>query len=321
MLNQLKQKFITASNGLGRIVCYESYLPGLNLARIIQQNKIAIEELLLTYGGVLFRGFNIRSVTEFESLAKIVAPHLLDYKFRSTPRTQVEGKIYTSTEYPANRFIQFHNECSYSSSWPNKILFFCVIPSIKGGETALADSRHVYNKINIKVREKFDRTGITYVRNYIQGLDISWREVFQTSHKSEVEQYCNNYGISYEWKSGLIELTTKQTTQATLSHYKTGEHIWFNQAHMFHSSSLQPNEKSALLNLLGADQNLPRNVLTGNNESIDDNDFEHIRATYESERIEFAWQKYDLLLLDNILMAHSRNPFEGDRKIVVAMGS
>lgn len=321
MLNQLKHKFINSANGLGKIACYEPHISNMDLVEVINNSKEDIEALLLTYGGILFRGFGIDSVTKFESIASMLAPNLLDYQFRSTPRTKVEGKIYTSTEYPPNRFIQFHNECSYSSSWPTKILFFCVTPSAKGGETALADSRYVYNKIDPNIKNRFEKNGITYVRNYIPGLDLSWREVFQTNERSEVEAYCKENGIDYEWKSGIVELTTKQTTQAILNHHKTDEDVWFNQAHMFHSSVLQPHEKSALLGLIGLPENLPRNVLTGNNQTIDDKDFIAIKAAYESERIEFAWQKADLLLLDNVLMAHSRNPFEGERKIVVAMGS
>ncbi|MNJ78479.1 Taurine catabolism dioxygenase TauD, TfdA family [compost metagenome] len=34
----------------------------------------------------------------------------------------------------------------------------------------------------------------------------------------------------------------------------------------------------------------------------------------------FDWRKGDVILLDNMLAAHARDPFEGPRKIVVAMG-
>lgn len=321
MLKSLKHHFIQSANGVGKIACYEPHHLKIDLQHLINTHKQEIEDILNIYGGILFRGFEVDSVQKFEAIAYLFAPNLLDYHFRSTPRTKIEGKIYTSTEYPANRFIQFHNECSYTNSWPTRILFYCVTPSLNGGETALADSRHVYVKIDRKIRDQFERNGLTYVRNYIPGIDMSWKDVFQTTQKSEVEKYCQETDIHYEWKSGLVELTTRQKTQASIIHSITGEKVWFNQAHLYHASSLQESEKSTLLNFLGTPANFPRNVMTGDNQSIEDEHFKNIRDAYESERIEFKWQETDLLLLDNELMAHSRNPYEGDRKVLVTMGS
>lgn len=34
----------------------------------------------------------------------------------------------------------------------------------------------------------------------------------------------------------------------------------------------------------------------------------------------FDWQRGDVVMLDNMLAAHARDPYEGPRKIVVAMG-
>ena len=45
----------------------------------------------------------------------------------------------------------------------------------------------------------------------------------------------------------------------------------------------------------------------------------HIREAYEQEKIIFKWQKGDIMLLDNVLMAHGREPYKGERKVAVAM--
>jgi alpha-ketoglutarate-dependent taurine dioxygenase len=39
----------------------------------------------------------------------------------------------------------------------------------------------------------------------------------------------------------------------------------------------------------------------------------------QQEQVEFAWQDDDVLMLDNMLTAHGRAPFQGPRKVVVAM--
>jgi alpha-ketoglutarate-dependent taurine dioxygenase len=35
--------------------------------------------------------------------------------------------------------------------------------------------------------------------------------------------------------------------------------------------------------------------------------------------VELPWRQGDILLIDNMLTAHARNPFTGPRKVVVAM--
>ncbi len=47
---------------------------------------------------------------------------------------------------------------------------------------------------------------------------------------------------------------------------------------------------------------------------------EHIREAYNKEKIKFKWQRGDIMILDNILTAHAREPFKGARKVAVAMG-
>lgn len=97
----------------------------------------------------------------------------------------------------------------------------------EGGETVIADSRHVYNSIDMNIINKFNEKKVLYVRNYTEGIDLSWQEVFQTEDKKEVEQYCKNHSINYEWKTGDLVLTTKQICQATIKHPLTKENVWF----------------------------------------------------------------------------------------------
>lgn len=285
----------------------------------IKENTLAIENSLLKFGGILLRNFNVSSLSEFSSIAKTLCPNLLDYIHRSTPRTKLGGKIYTSTEYPKERSIPLHNENSYSSSWPHKIFFYSAIVASEGGETPIADSRSVYKKIDPFIREKFEQKGILYVRNYTAGMDLSWQEVFQTDSKEEVNQYCMQHEIDFEWRDNKPELTTKQVCQATLQHPISGEKAWFNQAHLFHVSSLEENNRLALIKELG-ETNLPRNTFYGDGEPIEIAILDYIRGVYNQEKIKFKWRKGDILILDNILMAHGREPFEGERKVAVAMG-
>ena len=318
-MDRLKTHFINSNDGKGKILCYMMHDTPIDIIELIRDNKEKIEEELLKYGGILFRGFNIRSLSEFNKLANVIIPNLLDYENRSTPRTKLGGKIYTSTEYPPNRRIPFHNENSYTLKWPSKILFFSVLVAEEGGETAIADSRYVYENIDKHIINEFNNKKILYVRNYMTGVDLSWQEVFQTEKKEEVENYCKGNEISYQWGNSDIELTTKQVCQATIQHPVTKENIWFNQAHLFNKSYLKEDEVEKLEQLFGKGK-FSRNSYYGDGSEIPKNYFDTINSAYKKEKIEFKWAKGDVMLLDNVLMAHSRNPYKGNRKVVVAMG-
>jgi hypothetical protein len=71
---------------------------------------------------------------------------------------------------------------------------------------------------------------------------------------------------------------------------------------------------------LFGEENLAYNTYYGDGTPIDDSIIAEIREAYRQETILFPWQHGDLLMLDNMLVAHGRSPFVGPRKILVAMG-
>ena len=280
-------------------------------------NRGFIETELLKAGAILFRNFRLLTVEEFERLVETVSGPLLDYSYRSTPRTRVSGKIYTSTEYPPHQSIPLHNENAYSRSWPMKLWFFSLQVAAQGGETPIADSRRIYWAIPAEIRDCFTRKGLMYARNYGTGLDLPWQEVFQTTSKAEVEDYCQTAGIELEW-IGADQLRTRQRCQVVERHPQTGEMVWFNQAHLFHVSRLPAEVRDYLVSGYG-EENLPRNVYHADGSAIDPAMLDEISTVYDQNSVVFPWQEGDLMLLENMLAAHGRKPFSGKRRVVVGM--
>jgi alpha-ketoglutarate-dependent taurine dioxygenase len=292
-------------------------IEGVDFTAWATGHRLRIDELLIEYGAILFRDFTLMGIVAFEQLVEAVSGGLLDYTYRSTPRKQVQGRIYTSTEYPSDQSIPLHNELSYASAWPMKIWFYCVQAAASGGETPIADSRQVYAGIDPRVVERFERAGVMYVRNYGEGVDLPWQEVFQTSSQAAVEEICRNANLMFEWKSG-DRLRTRQICQATTTHPKTGERVWFNQAHLFHISRVKLAVRESLLSTF-AEEDLPRNVYYGDGSPIESATLDHIGAVYDERTVTFTWRQGDILLLDNVLTAHGRRPFGGERKVVVGI--
>jgi alpha-ketoglutarate-dependent taurine dioxygenase len=298
-------------------VLAEPSVGGVDPVTWAARHRQTLEEHLHSCGGVLLRGFDVGGMQRFEALLGAVSDELLDYTYRSTPRKQVEGRVFTSTEYPPEQEIPMHNEMSYSRRWPMKIAFWCVQPAARDGFTPIADSRAVYDEVDREVRDELEARGVRYVRNYAAGVDLPWSEVFQTTERSEVEAFCRRAGIEWEWR-GDDGLRTWQRCQATAVHPVTGQRVWFNQAHLFHVSSLEPSLRRSLLAAFGEDD-LPRSVGYGDGGAIPEAHLDEVRRAYERHRVLFPWRQGDVLLLDNMLVAHGRTSFEGPRRILVGM--
>lgn len=276
-----------------------------------------VEEQLTITGGILLRGFANINEQSFREFAQSFGHELLTYDYASTPRTEVESGVYTSTEYPAHQIIPLHNEQAYTKQWPMKIWFCCIKASSEGGETPIADSRKIYNRIDPIIRERFASKKLMYVRNYGNGLDLPWQKAFGTEDKQTVEKFCTQNDIDFEWKDDG-ELRTRELCQAIAKHPHTQEDVWFNQAHLFHVSNLDPSLQETLISIVGKN-NLPRNVYYGDGSDIAEDDLNHVRQVLTDCQIQFPWQEGDILMLDNMLSAHGRGTFSGKRKIVVAM--
>jgi hypothetical protein len=291
---------------------------GVDLAEWLRTHRDDVARALDRVGAILFRGFAVAGAEGLEAATAALSPELLeDYVYASTPRSREAGRVFTSTEYPAQETIPQHNELSYARSWPLKLWFHCVRPAAEGGETPLSDSRRVLDRIDPAVREEFAARGVRYVRNYGHGVDLPWSQVFGTADRAGVERFCVENGIEWEWGTG-DRLRTWQTCQGVGSHPRTREEVWFNQATLFHPSSLPPAVREALVAAVG-EGHLPRTAQYGDGAPIGEAELAHVRAAYDAETLAFTWQAGDLLLVDNMLVAHGRRPFTGERKVLVTM--
>lgn len=288
----------------------------VDLVAWAEAHRDSLESALLDHGGLLFRGFDVSGTDTFSRFIEAVSGTLLEYTERSSPRSAVDGNVYTSTEHPPDQPIFFHNENSYQQAWPRKIFFGCDTPPDSGGETPLADIRKVTAAIPDDIAASFEEKGILYVRNYGR-IGLTWQEVFQTEDRAKVEAHCEKKGLDYEWKDNG-GLRTRCVRPAFATHPVTGERLWFNHATFFHVSTLEPSVREALLSAFDRDQ-LPNHTYYGDGSPIDDDVVASLREIYRTASVEFPWQQDDIVMLDNMLTAHARNPFSGDRLILAGM--
>jgi alpha-ketoglutarate-dependent taurine dioxygenase len=289
----------------------------IDLAEWASANIESIEASLSKAGAILFRGFGLKRIEEFEQVAQVVC-HSLFGGYGDLPPEENTRKIYQSTPYPEQLPILFHNEASHTHRWPLRQLFFCVIPASEGGETPIADCREVYELLAPETALKFKEKSLLYIRNFTDAFDVCWQHFFKTSDPAVVERYCRENSIYFEWKSDG-SLRIEQRSPAIVKHPRTGEIVFFNQIQLHHIQFLPADTKASILSLF-REGSFPRNVYYGDGSPIEPNVLEEISKAYKKASVRFRWKKGDLLLLDNMLIAHSRSPYKGPRKIVVAMG-
>lgn len=164
---------------------------------------------------------------------------------------------------------------------------------------------------------RFRDLGVLYTRCYMAGMGLTWQEAFQTEERAKVEEYCHANGMEFEW-FGEDELRTRSRRPAVVTDPDSGQEVWFNQAHLFHLSNL-PTNVAAALSAMYEERDYPRHSFYGDGTPLAEDDLALIRTAYDDTVYATPWETGDLLVVNNLRVSHGRQPYEGARKIMVAM--
>ncbi|MFE3249563.1 TauD/TfdA family dioxygenase [Streptomyces sp. NPDC059209] len=276
-----------------------------------------VAELLAEHAALVLRGFGITPKT-LERVMPLLLADRLAYVHGNSPRTKVGQNVYTSTEYPRELTISMHSEMSYAARWPARLLFFCQQAAGTGGATPVVDTSLWYRSLDPVVREAF-ADGLRYTQNLHggRGFGKSWQETFETEDRDEVDRYLGSAGTDWEWKAGG-GLRVTQVRPAVVEDPATGSTLWFNQADQWHPAALGDEAGAALLRTL-PQTDLPQSVTFADGSPIPAEYVLQIRDRGLACAIDVDWRTGDLLLIDNVRVAHGRRPFTGSRRVLVAM--
>jgi len=296
----------------------EPLTKGESLLEHARARRSAIDAALFEHGALLFRFFFGEEAPlpeHFEKIAEALCDELLD---KNPEHVNVTGKVQTPVAYSAKSKLLWHNENSFNLTWPRKIIFGCAIPADSGGETPLVDSRRMFDAIHPEIREEWMRKGVMYVRNFVGVLGLPWQQVFGTTDQSEVERICTEEQVEFEWKPAG-GLQTRAVRPAIVKHPVTGEFSWFNQMQHWHVAALGEQTRSSLASIM-PEEDFPRACHFGDGSPIPEEHVRHILDLYAELEVSFPWRRGDVLLVDNVLVAHARNPYVGERRLLVALG-
>ena len=232
-------------------------------------------------------------------------------------RKTYPGGLYSSSKWPANQQMCMHHELSYTLEFPGLMLFACLTAPAAGGAAAVADAPTVLQALPSDLVARFEREGWMVTRNYNDEIGASWADAFGTDDRAAVEGYCRANAIEFEWQPD-DGLRTRQRRSAIIRHPVTGQRCWFNQIAFLNEWTIAPEIREYLVDVYG-EEGLPFNTRFGNGDPIGEDIVQLLNGIYEEKTRREPWQAGDLLLVDNIRTAHSREAYEGAREVIVAM--
>ena len=203
----------------------------------------------------------------------------------------------------------------------------------QGGETPLADARQILKEIPDDIVKIFEDKGIIYhrkllylntLRNFIGNIlpqinASTWNYAFETDNKDDVEAACKKFGLAYTWKNDR-SLTTEARVSAIQKHPKTAEKVWFNTIHFFiHEKYMFGDYMGPIIRLFRKLTGEKFEVFFGDGKVISSSIKKQVLEIIDKNTKTFQWQKGDVLIIDNYLCMHGRNPFAGHRKIYAGL--
>jgi alpha-ketoglutarate-dependent taurine dioxygenase len=281
------------------------------------EHRYALRTIVAEHGSVLVRSLGLRDAAEAGAVFHRLATGLMTEKEAFASRRTYSGGVYSSSKWPANQQMCMHHELSYTLQFPGLMLFACLSAPTHGGATAVADSPTVLGALPTELVERFEREGWLLTRTYNDEIGASYAEAFGTEDRGAIENYCRANAIGFEWQPDG-GLRTRQRRSAVVRHPVTGRRCWFNQIAFLNEWTIAPEVREYLIDVYGADA-LPFNTRFGNGDPIGEDVVHLLNEVYEANTTREPWQAGDLMLVDNIRTAHSRDPYEGPREVLVAM--
>lgn len=298
-------------------------------------------------GALLFRGWDTANAESIEAVARAINPDLKNEYLGTSPRNALTKYVFTASELPPFYPIPQHCEMSFTKAPPTHLFFGCLVPNrAPGGETPLVDVRKVWKELAPDVRERFEKKGVTNIRNYA-GLGGSawwdpwklkrWDEMFGTTDRDAVTSKCESEGFTATWDaSGRLRLVNTQP--AFRAHPASGELAWFNHSQVFHREAVPPEYGRiaarmgpkwrfwqglawVLLRLKGVfekPENAAMHCTFGDGSEISAGDMEAVREAIWRNLVAIPWERGDIVAIDNRVVAHGRLPYSGERLVAVA---
>ncbi|MEV4638754.1 TauD/TfdA family dioxygenase [Actinoplanes sp. NPDC049548] len=292
-------------------------VPPGHLAGWGAEHRSWLADGLARYGAVLVRGLDLPDAAALEQVARAVAGPPMAEREGFARRHPLGGAVLSSLDWPPDQPMCMHHEMSATRCYPRLLAVACFAAPEEGGVTGVADGQAVLAALPQDLRQRFAGSGWILDRCFHRLVGLPWEQAFGTADRAETERYAEANDIELTWDGDLLR--TRQRRAAVVRHPATGAEVWFNQVAFLNEWSMDRNVREYLVMQFGP-AGLPFNTRYGDGGAIGADEIDAINDTYERHTLREPWRKGDLMLIDNIRMAHSREPYRGRREIGLVFG-
>lgn len=300
-----------------------------DVAGWVSEHRQALDKLILRHGGIVLRGFPIRSAEDFDQLMGLFPAYDKGYVGGASPRGKVVGRVLEATKLGEDINIPLHQETSYLRTYPPRIAFFCKQPAEVGGATTIASMRSVTQGLPQWLERELEQHGVRGVLNFaapggargdaIDSADSKpWPEVYGTSSRDEVESLCEGMGQQTIWNDDG-SLTVVTVMPAFTTHPVTGERFYRANLHTHYLTYERHPRGDERRNAMLSANKLPTGYAIGNGRELTRDESRQLESLFDAAVMGWKWQAGDLMILDNLQVAHGRAPYKGHRETLVAL--
>ena len=272
--------------------------------------KALLEEHLLTYGAVRFRGLPLADGIDFSEFVSALEWHAVKLGGGGTQREDVTANVRTASEEPPTQTIEPHMDMAHSVAHPDRIAFFCAAgpPPGAGGETVLTNMRAVHaDMVAQGVAAEFERRGgVAYIKRLwdatrVQNNSYTWQKFFFTDDlERALAEVRKRDGDARAGEHGDGVIDFREVLPAVVPHPKTGEPAWFNGIHTNHASYYVEAAH------VDTSDGPPMHTAFADGTPIPEATVAAIRASYWRNSAAIRCETGDLIVVDNMLASHGR---------------
>ncbi|GAA2328236.1 TauD/TfdA family dioxygenase [Streptomyces kunmingensis] len=277
----------------------------------------ALRAAVTARGCVLVRGLALTDPAAMAAVFRQLSPALMADREPFAPRRRYADGVYSSSKWPPNQQMCMHHEMSYALEFPGMLMFACLEAPATGGATGVADAGAVLDALPAELTERFEKEGWYLARTYHDDIGASYAEAFGTDDQAAVARYCRAHAIDFDWQPDG-SLRTRQHRSAVVHHPVDGRRLWFNQIAFLSEWTMEPEVREYLTDVYGP-EGLPFTTRFGNGDPIGEDVIRTINEVYDAHTVREPWRSGDLLLIDNLRSAHSREPFDGPREVLAGL--
>lgn len=263
----------------------------------------AVQAALKNPGAALVRGEHF-DLGAFEAFTR----HFCDRFHISATRYQLrqgKGDNFSTEVYRNNYTLFAHSEGTYKPypGSPEACFFMCVTPpSARGGETTLFDGVEFYKRLPAPIRERFEKSGVTYEMYWEKER---WQHEFEMEDVPVLEALLKTLpAVRYSFHGEDVHLyyTTQAITRDLRGHNVFAPALL---AHLPRITHPHYQDKAAYCK--------PSNrVHFGDGEEIPDSVINQLIDIHDAIMYPHAWQAGDIVVLDNTRWMHGRTMTERD---------